>query len=251
MAGLFKKKPPNTFDSITITKLFKDWSKSNAPEKVSCITALLKPFNDPVSLAIRLFANAKQNYAWDKTRDNITTALDSGLPLKINLDISIPQRLTSFTVLYTDINVPKIVNSTTHFIKIEAEFNKIIIFYSFPYSKVDNTNPILRQYNPWYYPEVMSYAYNTQDNTVWSDNSRITWGKAFGQDGFMRRVCVALVVVKGVNTKISYHYIDGGQDSDLQQFTKLTNHKGSILLGVIIRDINHFIKSSISIQEKN
>ncbi len=243
----YVKKNLNIFDPITndlIVKLFEAWSEAYAPVKSGCLTVLVESFNNSLSIAIPMFENAKQKYAWNKTVNEIQTDLDGGVPLTITLDIRVSQEFKPFTIMGKNYISPQIINIKPYLIQLVVNYEKIIVFYSFPYSIIDNHNTILHQYTPWYYPKVMSYAYDTRDNTVWSKNKSISWEKVFGQSGFMQRVCVALVIAKGVNTTISYHYINGEKDSDLQQFAKSSKSEGPFILGVIIRDIDQFIKGS-------
>ena len=55
----------------------------------------------------------------------------------------------------------------------------------------------------WYNSAFLNYALNTKDNTVWDPSNPISWESTFGSKGNMQRTIESLVVVDGIDIKVT------------------------------------------------
>ncbi|HEX8649244.1 MAG TPA: hypothetical protein VF708_00240 [Pyrinomonadaceae bacterium] len=85
-------------------------------------------------------------------------------------------------------------------IQIKVTFQHLLTFATGPLAKV-STDPILSQYQPWYFPPALNLAFQNNNNVVWN-NTPPTWANTFGPNGNMLRVCSAVVVVDGIDIEM-------------------------------------------------
>jgi hypothetical protein len=97
-------------------------------------------------------------------------------------------------------------------VSVQASFTKLVQFAAAPLAKA-STDPILSQYEPWYWEPALNLAYQHNDNTVWK-HTPPTWDDTFGPSGNMLRTVSALVVVDGVKVTVT---AQAGFDSAEQQ----------------------------------
>lgn len=143
--------------------------------------------------AILMYDSANHKYVWDKTINDLQSAIASGS--SVNLDTTIAITYVSDSTSGTKSTVE---------VNMKAQFNKYTVFYSSPYSKVDSLNQNLKPYQPWFSSVMFAQAFNINNNTVWISGKNPTWQTAFGPTGFMQNMCIALVAVDGVNIQVSF-----------------------------------------------
>lgn len=208
----FNEHDPETWDPQGITNMFNKWALKNAPGKAGCVNALNKIFIDPINMAQAMFSAAKGSYAWNQTIDGLNKALSSGAKKTFTLDSKTGSSDLSHTwgggttSIFFDIfsfgggaSYDKLSESaTSQGLNISAEFQKVTTFAAGPYAQKDSNDPILSEYEPWYYSAALSRAYKTKDNTVWDPQSPTTWESMFGSNGIFQRMSSALVVADGV-----------------------------------------------------
>jgi hypothetical protein len=205
---------PATFDTQSVTALFQKWAAINAPSKMGCVSALTRAMTDPLVVATGLFNSvpAGGTYAWNKTVDKLKAALAGGASKSFTMN-SLTQSTDvkhtwagGSTSVFFDLfsfgggggydNLSA--KATSAGVNITASFAKVTTFAAGPYAQKDLNDPILAKDSPWYDSAILALAYTTKDNTVWSNQSSITWDKAFGSAGFLQRMATALVVADGI-----------------------------------------------------
>lgn len=213
----FSENIPEKFDADAISALFTKWAMVYSSSNAGCVTALTKSLINPISTAINMFAEAGGKFPWDRTIDDLKSALAGGQPKTAKLDSSTDSSDLSHTwakasgsVLFDifsfggggsyDTLTEK---TTTAGLTVNAKFQKVTTFASKQYSQSNPNDPVLSKYKPWYYGAALSYAYSTKDNTVWNNQNPITWEKAFGDSGFLQRETTALVVADGIDIEIT------------------------------------------------
>ncbi len=214
----FQTHQPKTWDSKGISDLFTQWSMMFAPSKSGCVTALTKAFINPINTAQNMFAAAAGSYAWNQTIDALQGALAGGANKSFTMD-SLTQ---SSSLSHTWANGGTSVffdlfsfgggadydtlsqKATSAGLTIKANFKKVTTFAAGPYAQADPNNPVLANYNPWYYSAALATAYtHPNDNTVWNNQSATTWNSAFGPSGFLQRMATAIVVADGIDITIT------------------------------------------------
>lgn len=210
----FQSHPPATWDAKGITAVFNQWAMMYAPSKAGCVTALTQIYINPINIAITMFAAANGSFAWNQTVDGLQTALAGGATKSFTLN-SLTQSsdlkhtwagggssvffdLFSFggSASYDSLSL----KATQAGLNISANFKKTTTFAAGPYAQADTNNPILANYQPWYYSAALAQAYtHPNDNTVWNNQSPTTWDSAFGKNGFVQRMATAIVVADGID----------------------------------------------------
>jgi hypothetical protein len=213
----FEKNKPSPFTAKTVSDVFRQWAMVNAPGKTGCVTGLTKFFIDPINLAIVKFADADGKYAWDKTIDALQLALAGGASKSFTLnsktgssDLKHTWAKASGSVLFDlfsfggsgsyDKITTKAISAG---LIIQADFEKFTTFAAGPLAQPNSTDPVLKDFLPWYESAALAKAYSTKDNTVWNKQSPITWEKAFGGTGFLQRIAAALVAAEGISVTIT------------------------------------------------
>ena len=208
----FAAHPPSPFNSPTVSDLFNQWAIMNAPSKASCVSALTKVFINPINIANNMFASANNKFAWNKTIDQLQTALAGGAGKTFSMnsltqssDVSHTWAKSSGSVFFDLFSLggggsydQLSSKATSAGLTISASYSKVTTFAAGPYAQADANNPILATYSPWYYSAAMALAYTTKDNTVWNNQKPTTWETAFGPNGFLQRMTSALVVADGI-----------------------------------------------------
>lgn len=169
----------------------------------------------PLNQAIVKYSSTENQYAWDRTVQELNLELSSAKPESINQD-------TTFLLL-----------GDTVVINVKAFFDHIVVFYSYPYSVKDTLDPILKKYSPWFTPCMFTKIY---DNTDQGMLTPVDWQSAFGTEGYLQQVCVALVVVNGGYYTVSSTY--KGIDS-----VNSTTFTSPVLLGVVLYPTDTFVTS--------
>lgn len=213
----YKADPTIISDAAALSKYFQGWAIVNAPNDSSCVSGLTKAYINPINIANNMYDSAGGKYAWNQTVDALAKNLASGPSKSFTLDTTTQTSNTTHTwasggasVLfdlfsfggsggYDDLST----KVTTAGLSIIANYQTVTTFAAGPYAIPDSNNPILAKYNPWYNSAVLAKAYTTQDNTVWNNQSTITWQKAFGPDGFLQRMATAIVAVNGISITIT------------------------------------------------
>lgn len=161
-----------------------------------------------INNAILKFKAARDTYAWDKSIHDLHIELAEGRPFVLKSDTTIRYcSADDTTYSYT--------------IKIEAQYEQMVVFYSNPYS---NQKDEESNYSPWYTPCVLKKSYLDS----------IHWESTFGPNGFMQNICVALIVAQNGSTNISVL-------SDVGDFSDSTTSTVPIVIAVVIFTIKDFI----------
>jgi hypothetical protein len=168
--------------------------------------------------AIQLYDEAQNDYAWDKTYDDLISELEVADSLFMVAD-------TSFMEQHGTENYYKR-------IRIKAHFEHIVIFVSYPLSRVDTLHHDLKNQKPWFSPCFLWRAYKNSDNSVLSPDN---WESAFGISGYLTGITRALIVVdKG--------QIEVGVFTNADEAYYITKITTPVMLGVQIFDINRYLK---------
>jgi hypothetical protein len=155
-----------------------------------------KPCN--LNDAIVNFSNAGNNYVWNATISDLQSSINAGNPVSFILDTTIiTAQLDTNSNGY---NVLK--NDTTH-ININAKFDHVSVFFALPMDpdKPSSSNPA--GYLPWFSGCALNAAFVNMDKQLLPDTARPNWDAIFGNNGFLKNVCVALVAVDGINIKVT------------------------------------------------
>jgi len=208
----FSKNSPATWDAKGVSDLFNRWAMVNAPGKAGCVTGLTNIYINPINIAVNKFDSAKEQYAWNKTIDDLKSALAGGAGKTFTMN----SQTASSDVKHTWANGGTSfffdifsfgggssydalsVKTTSAGVTISAEFTKVTTFTSGPLATNNPNSPILSQYQAWYESAALAKAYTTKDNTVWNNQSSTTWETAFGSNGFLQRTTSSIVVADGV-----------------------------------------------------
>lgn len=215
-----KTAPATTFESATaMSATFKQWAIVNAPSQMNCSSSLIASFfNDVVTIANTMFANAQQagkGYAYNVTIAQLQNALTTAPAKSFTMDSKTASTNISHTWAnasasgFFDIfslggstNYDKLTQEATSAgLSISASFAHVTTVPGGPLAKV-SSDPILSQYIPWYNSAAFSRAYGTKDNTVWNNGSP-SWDTTFGPSGNMQRAATGVVVVDGINITIT------------------------------------------------
>lgn len=174
----------------------------------------ISPTIDPechLNNAILKFVAANDTYAWDKSIHDLQVELSESEPFILKSD--------------TIINLPNENDSLSNCtIKIDAQYNQMIVFYSNPYSKKNNE---INNYSPWYTPCILKKSYVDS----------INWEPVFGKKGFMHHAIVALIVANKGSTTISV-ITENGSFSDTESSSM------PIVIGVVMYTIKDFIMNT-------
>jgi hypothetical protein len=204
-------------NATALSKFFQGWAIVNAPSQASCVSGLTKTYINPISIANNMYDSADGKYAWNQTIDALQKALASGPSKSFSMNSQTASSnithswASGGTSIFFDLfsfggsggydNLST--KATSAGLNISAKYQKVATFVSGPYASPDPNNPILAKYNPWYDSAVLAKAYTTQDNTVWNNQSSVTWQKAFGPSGFLQRMATAMVVADGIDITIT------------------------------------------------
>jgi hypothetical protein len=161
--------------------------------------------------AILKFIAAKDTYPWDKPIQDLYSELAGSGPFVLKSDTTI--------IIQGDNDA---VQSYT--IRIEAHYEKMVVFYSYPYSK---KNDRMDSYSPWHTPCILKKSY---DDSIY-------WESTFGAGGFMHYMNVALIIVQNGSTTISV-LTDSGDFSDT------ATSSVPIVLAVVVFTIEDFIQNT-------
>ncbi len=149
--------------------------------------------------------------AYDKTYEDLQTALTNGQPASVDLnssttssDISDTWAKVSASGLFEDFFASgdgsyeqysmDIMNAG---VAISAKFDRLVSFTAGPLYQ-PSQDPILSSYGPWFNSEALNIAYKNSSNTVWQPSSEPTWQSTFGPKGNMLRYASTLCVVNGI-----------------------------------------------------
>lgn len=205
-----------------LQQLFYDWVDLHIPniaQATTVKTLFLQVQNGVVPTAVRMYLNAStagKGFAYSNTYENLSQViLPTAPPGSVEMDSS----TTSSNVANTWANgsvggalnlfdgsasvsynhlTQKFASAT---VEVSASFTHVAQFAAGPLNQ-PSSDPILSQYQPWYYSPALVMAYQTSDNTVWN-NTPPTWNGTFGPDGNLQRLCSALIVVEGIQTTIT------------------------------------------------
>jgi hypothetical protein len=151
-------------------------------------------------------------HVWNKTIDDLNVELKLSDSFKFISDTTI--------VVYSDEG--DIIENDT--IQIKVNFERLLVFYSYPYSQKDSLNPQLQFYSPWYTPCIIQEAYVNENYCMLYKED---WDYAFAPKGYMQQVCEALIIVDGGDYEIT---ISNGT----LKFFKNTVINSPILFGVLM-----------------
>ena len=87
-------------------------------------------------------------------------------------------------------------------VKAEVSFKKVATLLGGPYGLATPMSPDLTKFKPWFNGKALSTARAQNDNKLWK-HSAPTWDSTFGPAGDMQRATTALIVVDGMQTKIT------------------------------------------------
>ncbi len=226
---------PETLDVASITKVFNGWALTH-PSQAGCLSNLTKMYNNPVNLANQMLQNAGGKYPWNKTINDLQTALNGGAAKSFKMDSATASSDTNHTWAKGGVSAFFDIFSfggsgsydhltqktTTAGISIDASFQKFTTFQAGPLSQNDASDPVLSGFSPWYNGAAMALAYTTKDNTVWNNAKPTTWEKAFGTNGFVQRLTSALVVADGVEiTMTSSATFSSSDQTDIEAAAKV------------------------------
>ncbi|MGF1735457.1 hypothetical protein [Photobacterium satsumensis] len=234
-SAYFENNDPKEWTAQGVSDLFNSWAMRNAPGKAGCVTGLTNTYINPINIAVNKFASAGGKYAWNKTADQLKSALAGGAQKSFTLD----SQTTSSDVKHTwaggntsvffDIfsfggggKYDKLTTKTTSAgVKIDANFQKVTTFTAGPLAVNDPNDPILAEFKAWYESAALAKAYTTKDNTVWNNQSSTTWDKAFGPEGFLQRLTSSLIVADGVTiTMTSNASYDTSERTEIEAAAK-------------------------------
>lgn len=199
------------YNPVQLNSFYSDYGLLLYKTKTSAFVDKVCPLND----AILKFSSTENKYAWNKTIENLSVELQSSKPEKINRDTTV------------------IISGDTTLVKVEAAFDNFVVFYSYPYAVKDSLNPILKNYNPWFTNCIFKKMYlNTNQQML----NQVDWETAFGKNGYLQQICVALVVAKNGYYTVSTN-LNGIISTDSTKFTS------PILLGIVIYPTDYFVSS--------
>jgi len=169
--------------------------------------------NCDLNKAMLKYIDVNGTYIWDKTIDNLYSALAYSKPmvLKSISNISFDNNITSYTM------------------KVEVSYEHLLIFYSYPYSKYDKN---ITSYQPWYTHCIMKNSYNDRLNKHWK--------ATFGVNGYLQNISVALVIAQNGSKCISISNNSTVDDTD--SYSSCTKSTTPFIMGVIVLSIEDFIK---------
>ncbi len=197
------------YNPVQLNSFYSDYGLLLYKTKTSAFVDKVCPLND----AVLKYSSTENKYAWDKTIENLNTALLNSQQEKIERDTTV------------------IISGDTTLVRVEAVFDNFVVFYSYPYAIKDTVNPILKNYNPWFTNCIFKKMYLNVDQKMLS---QVDWDTAFGKNGYLQQVCVALVVAKNGYYTTSTN-LNGIISTDSTKFTS------PILLGVVIYPTNNFV----------
>lgn len=200
----------------TITSVFNNWAAVNAPGKAGCLNGLTKIYIDPINQANLKFATAEDKYAWDRTIDNLNSALASAPKKTFSMDSKTQSSEVKHTwaggntSFFFDIfsfgggaSYDKLSQKvTTSGLNIDVTYDHVTTFAAGPLNQA-STSPVLKDYSPWYLSAALALAYQTKDNTVWSPTGRTSWEKEFGENGTFQRTASSIVAVNGITSTMT------------------------------------------------
>jgi len=195
-----------------ITTAFNNWAVVNAPGKSGCLSALTKIYIDPINQAILKFSSAADKFAWDRTIDELTSALKQAPTKTYTLDSNTESSdvkhtwANGNTSFFFDIfsfgggaNYDQLSEKVLKSgLKLDVSYDHVTTFVAGPLSQENQNNPILKTYSPWYSSAALALAYQTKDNTVWSPSGMTSWEKEFGANGTFQRTTSSIIAVDGI-----------------------------------------------------
>jgi hypothetical protein len=219
-----------------------------------------KPDNQSCELneAILKYESAGGKYIWNKTITDLVSKIDIAKPLKFTLDTTIVECFGYSNSIDGTCSGNKYSQLTIK-LKIEAELNHVLVFYAYPYTKIDSLSPYLLKFKPWYSSCVLAMAYkNKNDSMAKSPN----WDAVFRVKGLLQRACTALIIVDGVNTNFSVssytkffvknsdshlsNNLKNGIPADISDnisFSTYSSVGTPVLLGVLVSSISDYINN--------
>lgn len=197
------------YNPVQLNSFYSDYGLLLYKAKSSAFVDKVCPLND----AIVKYSSTENKYAWDKTIENLNNELLNSQKERIERDTIV------------------IISGDTTIVKVEAAFDNFLVFYSYPYAVRDSLNPILKNYNPWFTNCIFKKMYYNADQQMLN---QVDWEAAFGKNGYLQQICVALLVAKNGYYTISTN-LNGIISTDSTKFTS------PILLGVVIYPTDNFV----------
>ena len=167
--------------------------------------------------AIIKFSDANGTYAWNKTIDTLFSDLAQSKPM----------------VLTSDTNVSIDTTASVFTIKIDAEYQHLLLFYAYPYTHAGN----LIDYIPWYSPCILKKAYNNTSNQYWTS--------AFGANGYLQNITIGLLVAQSGYTCISMSNNDSESNSSLN-YSNCISSQSPFIMGAVVLPIKDFVDINTS-----
>ena len=96
-------------------------------------------------------------------------------------------------------------------VTVSISFQKVITLPGLPLATLQNVDPELSSYVPWFDGEALHVAQQHNDNTVWKPSAP-TWADTFGPDGNLLRLTTQLIVVDGVDITIETNFAVSSDD---------------------------------------
>jgi hypothetical protein len=235
--------PPPKIPEGGILELFNQWQQLNMPpdKGQAAYTAYQQVSQGIVPIAMEKWLAAGGGKggtkAYNATVDDLKRAMSQGGPGKnVEMDSSTTSKDVTNTWAKGEINglyefftgeasvewrkyTEKVTSSN---VKIAADFKTLVTFTCGPLAE-PSTDPILKQYKPWYHSAAVNLAYKNNNYYVWK-RTPPTWADTFGNKGNLQFFTTSLIVVSGVTVTVTS---DASFDNQEQQ--KL---KGSTQIGV-------------------
>lgn len=204
-----------------VPQLFQTWAEENIPDTSiteKCYADLAEEYTGPVATALNMWLQAaSQVKAYNNTVEQLQSDLEQPNTKTVSMDSATQSsnvsnswaKGESFAAydffgeaeVHGNYQQSTVVMAQSH-VTINATFQHLVTFPLAPLSEADPSDPILKNYIPWYDSSALSLAYQTNDNTLWNDNPP-TWEDFFGPTGSMLRTCSALVVVDGITVTMT------------------------------------------------
>lgn len=214
--------PPPVIPSGGIRALFDTWQQLNMPPEQgqNAYTEYQEVSQGVVPVAVQMWLDAGGGTggvkAYNATVEDLTAQITPATPGKnVSMDSATESSETTHTWASGEVggwydffagegsgSWDELTTKTTQAgVEIEAKFSHLTTFSTGPLAR-PSSNPVLKDYKPWYDGEALNLAYHHDNNFVWSQTPP-SWQDTFGPDGNLRHLTTSLVVVDGVEVTIT------------------------------------------------
>jgi hypothetical protein len=216
-------------------KLFQSWAALNAPGKISCATSLIQSIMDPVNQASMMYAMAKadgKGFAYNETIESLKSKLagEHSKAIELNSKTASSEMTHVWTEVTTKVFFGLFSHTTRHDkitekatsagLNIKFSVQNQLTLAAGPLKTAHDSDPVLKNYLPWYNAAALSNAYADKSSSTWKGGTP-NWQSTFGPNGNMQYMTTAIVVVDGIDlTMTSEASFSSSEQETIQSSTR-------------------------------